>query len=59
MRAAINYLKEVRVELSKVIWPKRQEVTKLSLIVVVISLIVSAYVGILDYLFVQVIEKLI
>ncbi|MGD8744544.1 MAG: preprotein translocase subunit SecE [Candidatus Woesebacteria bacterium] len=56
MKAAIDYLKEVRFELSKVVWPKRQEVIKLTLIVLIISAIVGIYVGGLDYLFTKTLE---
>jgi len=59
VRATIDYLKEVRGELSKVVWPTREEVVKLALIVITISLVVSAYVGLLDYIFVQLIERII
>jgi preprotein translocase subunit SecE len=56
VKAAIDYLKEVRFELSKVVWPKRQEVIKLTLIVLIISAIVGIYVGGLDYLFTKTLE---
>lgn len=56
MRAAINYLSEVRMELSKVTWPKKEEVIKLTLIVFSISAIVAAYVGGLDFLFTKSLE---
>ncbi|OGM25832.1 preprotein translocase subunit SecE [Candidatus Woesebacteria bacterium RIFCSPLOWO2_01_FULL_39_61] len=56
---ALVFLKEVRSELSKVVWPKRSEVIKLTLIVFAISLIVAAYVGALDFSFVKLLELLI
>ncbi|MFC1649871.1 preprotein translocase subunit SecE [Patescibacteria group bacterium] len=59
MRAATNYLREVRTELTKVVWPSRNEVAKLTLIVVIISVLVATYVGLLDYAFVQLLEKII
>ncbi len=54
MRPVVNYLREVKVELAKVTWPKRQEVVKLTLIVFVISALVAAYVGGLDFIFTKV-----
>lgn len=37
-------------ELKKVSWPSRQETTRLTTIVVVISLIIGFYIGIIDIL---------
>lgn len=51
-----NYLTEVKVELSKVTWPKRDEVVRLTLIVFIISAIVAGYVGGLDYLLTKLLE---
>lgn len=59
MEKVISYLKGVRSELSKVVWPKRQDVIKLTLIVFIISGIIAGYVGILDYAFTKFIELLI
>lgn len=59
MKAAIKYFKDVRLELSKVVWPSRVEVTKLTLIVVIISAAVAIYTGVLDYLFTKALEYLI
>jgi preprotein translocase subunit SecE len=47
----INYLKEVRVELTKVTWPTRAEATHLTMVIIGASLIVGLYVGGLDVLF--------
>jgi preprotein translocase subunit SecE len=48
MRQVIEYFAGVRNELTKVTWPKRDDVVKLTLIVFMISAIVAAYVGALD-----------
>lgn len=59
MQKVTNYLSEVREELSKVIWPKRAEVVRLTLIVLVISAIVGAYMGGLDWAFTKALESLL
>lgn len=59
MKALTKYLKEVQFELSKVVWPKREEVIKLTLIVTLISAIVGIYVGGLDFAFTKLLEYLI
>ena len=56
MEKVLGYLTEVRGELSKVVWPKRQEVIKLTLVVFIISGIVAIYVGGWDFLFTKFLE---
>ena len=51
MKSVVNFFSEVKLELSKVTWPKRDEVIKLTLIVLLVSGILGVYVGGLDYLF--------
>jgi len=59
MKRIISYLKEVKLELSKVIWPKREEVIKLTVTVLLISVIVGAYVGGLDFAYTKALEYFI
>lgn len=41
---------DVLSELKKVTWPTREETLKLTAIVIIISLIISLYIGIIDFL---------
>jgi preprotein translocase subunit SecE len=59
VKGAINYLSDVRLELSKVTWPKRQDVIKLTLIILLISGIVAIYLGSLDYGLTKLFEAII
>lgn len=59
MKQVLAYLSEVRLELSKVAWPKRNDVIKLTLIVFIISGIVGAYTGALDFVFTKLLELLV
>jgi len=59
VKALTKYLHEVRIELSKVVWPKKNEVIKLTLIVIIISAVVGLYVGVLDVAFVKLLEIVI
>lgn len=45
-------------ELKKVSWPTRQETFRLTVIVLLISLIIGAYVGIIDILLAKLLETL-
>ncbi|EKD80181.1 MAG: hypothetical protein ACD_40C00186G0005 [uncultured bacterium] len=47
----LQYLREVRLELTKVSWPTRAEATKLTVIIILASLAVGLYVGGLDLVF--------
>lgn len=56
--AKTGFFSDVREELKKVTWPTRQETIRLTLVVVVISLIIAAYVGIIDILLAKALEVL-
>ncbi len=49
MTNPIQFIKEARAELSKVVWPTRAEVTKITIAVIALSLAVSIYLGAADY----------
>lgn len=53
------FLKEVQDELKKVIWPTRNEVIRLTFVVVLTSLIVGLYLGGLDFGLTKLFELLI
>jgi len=55
----VTFLKEVRDELNKVVWPSRDEVIRLTVVVIVVSLIVGFYLGTLDYIFTKLITLII
>jgi len=59
MGSIVTYLKEVRVEMGKVIWPKLSDVVKLTITVLVITLMVGAYLGGLDFGFAKLLELLV
>lgn len=46
-----QYFKEVKVEMAKVKWPTRSETVNYTIIVVVVSLAVAAFLGGLDFIF--------
>jgi preprotein translocase SecE subunit len=53
-----NYFSDVIDELKKVTWPPKNEAIRLTLIVIVISLIIGSYVGIIDVLLAKGLELL-
>lgn len=54
MASPAGFIKEVIVELKKVTWPTREETIKLTAVVLAISLIVGAFIGGLDSLFLKI-----
>ena len=45
---ASQLVKEVRIELGKVTWPTRKEVISSTIVVVVFSIVVSIFIGVVD-----------
>jgi preprotein translocase subunit SecE len=43
-----NFLKEVRLELTKVTWTTREELIYSTIVVIVVSIILSIFVGVID-----------
>jgi preprotein translocase subunit SecE len=44
-----TFLKEVSVELKKVSWPTRQQTISATVVVIVLTIIVSVFLGIIDF----------
>ena len=55
----VNYIKEAKEELGKVVWPTRSELTRHTLIVIGVSLVVAVFLGIFDFVFNKILESLI
>ena len=55
----LDILRSIRVELRQVKWPTHQQVLKLTLIVVLVSLAVGLYIAGLDVLFTKFIQSII
>ncbi|MBI3887832.1 preprotein translocase subunit SecE, partial [Candidatus Microgenomates bacterium] len=50
-KSPLDFFKEVKTELTKVSWPNRTAVVKLTAVVVGASVAVGVYLGGLDYIF--------
>jgi len=49
--AVVRYLRETRAELHKVHWPTRQEAWNMTRIVMLVTITMALFLGLLDYLF--------
>lgn len=54
-----DFLKDVKLELKKVSWPSRQETTRLTGVVILISVVIAAFLGLLDFGFITLLNKLL
>ena len=55
----VRYFRETRAELRKVVWPSREEATRLSLIVISVTVAMSVALGIIDFVFSRLIGLII
>ena len=59
MTTPISFLRETRDELKKVVWPSRQEIIRLTFVVIMVSLVVGLFLGGLDFVFVKIIGTVV
>ena len=59
MTSPITFIKQTRDEIVKVIWPTKNEIIRLTAIVILISILVGLYIGGLDLLFAKAIEMIL
>ena len=45
-----NFIREAKAELKKVTWPTRRQIWYLTLVVIVFTLCVSLYLGLIDFI---------
>ncbi len=54
-----SFLNESRQELKRVNWPRKEETTRYTIFVIVLSVGLAAFLGILDYMFLQILQHVI
>lgn len=59
MKKFVKFLKEVKDEIKKVNFPGKNQVIRLTQVVIFITVIVSLYLGTLDFIFAKIMENLI
>lgn len=59
MKKILSFIKEARAELKRVTWPGRQQVWYSTLIVIAFTLVVAAYLGLVDLALTGVFSRLI
>lgn len=59
MERVLDYIRESRAELRKVTWPTKQQVWYSTLVVIAVTFMVSAYLGLVDLLLTGVFSRII
>ena len=59
MERVLDYIRESRAELKKVTWPTKQQMWYSTLVVIVVTFMVSAYLGLVDLLLTGVFSKIV
>ena len=49
IRKIVKYFKETKLELTKVAWPSKMELRDSTIVVIVLSIILSVFIGVIDY----------
>lgn len=55
----VDYIKDTRGELKHVSWPTRRQAIAFTAIVIVISVVTALFLGAFDFLFSQILTKLV
>ena len=59
MSKITEYFKETKTELKHVIWPSRSQAMYYTLIVIILSVFIAYYLGVFDFIFSRLLEKVI
>ncbi|AER66179.1 preprotein translocase, SecE subunit [Thermovirga lienii DSM 17291] len=59
MKKVMDFIREAKAELKKVTWPSRKQVWYSTLVVISLTLLVSAYLGVADVILTAVFSKVI
>lgn len=59
MKNPLDFIGEVKVELTKVVWPTPNQTLRLTVIVIIVTLTVGFFVGGVDFLLTKILEVLL
>ena len=59
MEKVLDYIRESKAELNKVTWPTKQQLWYSTIVVIVVTFMVSAYLGLVDLLLTGVFSKIV
>lgn len=59
LHTLIDYLKGSRFEMRQVTWPTREQTIRYTVLVIALSVAVAAFLGLLDFIFTSLLERLL
>ena len=59
MQRLQRYFQQSWAELQKVVWPTREQATRLTIAVIIFSLVLAAFIGVVDYIYTTGLQTLI
>jgi preprotein translocase subunit SecE len=59
LRRAAEFVREVRIEFSKVTWPSRQELINSTVVVIVVTLVLAFFLGAVDVALARIVERIL
>lgn len=54
-----KYLDDVKIEIKNVTWPSQSELINLTIVVLVLTIVLAAFIGVMDGIFVDLIIKIL
>ncbi|MGC9046867.1 MAG: preprotein translocase subunit SecE [Minisyncoccia bacterium] len=54
-----KFLQESKQELKRVNWPTKDETIRYTLFVIVLSILIAVYLGLLDFVFLKILQKVL
>lgn len=55
----VTFFKEVRLETKRVNWPTQKQVTQNTIIVIIVSLMIATFLGLVDFVFTTFLNRVI
>ncbi len=55
----VQYIKDSKKEVKKVVWPTKKQATNYTILVIAFSLAVAAFLGLMDFIFNKILEFVI
>ena len=59
MKNVVQFLNDVKLELSRVIWPKRDEFIGSTIVVIILVAIMASYLAFIDGVFYRVVQQIL
>lgn len=55
----LDYIKSTKLEVKNVTWPTKAETLRFTLLVLAVSALIAVYLGLLDFFFINILERFI